>query len=276
MSSKKPLDIILFGLTWVFAIFTLSALLFLILHVLINGLPYLTPSLFERKFTTENVSMFPAIVSTIYMVLLTLAMALPLGIFTSIYLVEYVKSGSKFVVLIRSAAEMLAGVPSIVYGLFGLLLFVEFFGFGWSLIAGSLTLMIMILPTIIRTTEEALKSVPNGFREGGFALGAGKLRVVFKIVLPSAIPGILAGVILAVGRIVGETAVLIFTAGTVAQIPTELTDSVRTLAVHMYNLSGEAHHTNEAYATAVVLLLIVLGINTVSALIARVIAAKRG
>ncbi|MCL1862453.1 MAG: phosphate ABC transporter permease PstA [Defluviitaleaceae bacterium] len=271
---RKPIDIFLFCLTWGFAALTLISLLFIIIHVLINGIPHLTPTLFERRFTTDNVSMFPAIISTIFFVLLTLLMAVPLGIFASIYLVEYVKKGSKIVTLIRSATEMLAGIPSVVYGLFGMLMFVEFFGFGWSLISGSLTLTVMILPVVIRTTEEALKSVQGGYREGGFALGAGKLRVVFRIVLPSAIPGILAGVILAIGRIVGETAALIFTAGTIPQVPQELTQSARTLAVHMWALSAEAHHTNEAYATAVILLLIVLGINTASAVIARLITAK--
>ncbi|MCL1884857.1 MAG: phosphate ABC transporter permease PstA [Defluviitaleaceae bacterium] len=270
------MDKLLSTLTWSFAILTLTSLIFIILHVLIGGIPYLNLSLFERNFTTENVSMFPAIVSTFYMVLLTLVMAVPLGIFTSIYLVEYVKKGSRLVVFIRSATEMLAGIPSVVYGLFGMLLFVEFFGLGWSIIAGSLTLTIMILPVIIRTTEEALKSVSGGFREGGFALGAGKLRVVFKIVLPSAIPGILAGVILGIGRIIGESAALIFTAGTVPQIPENLTNSARTLSVHMWALSAEAHHTGEAYATAVILLLIVLVINTASAVIARFfVAGKR-
>ena len=271
---RKVVDGLLFCLTYGFAGLTLIALLFIILHVLIGGLPYLTPQLFEARFTTDNVSMFPAIISTIFMVVLTLIVAVPLGIFTSIYLVEYVKKGSRFVTLIRSAAEMLAGIPSVVYGLFGMLLFVEFFGFGWSLIAGALTLSVMILPVVIRTTEEALKSVSDGFREGGFALGAGKLRVVFKIVLPSAVPGILAGVILAIGRIVGETAALIFTAGTVPQIPDSLTSSARTLSVHMWALSTEAHNTNEAYATAVILLLIVLGINTASAVVARFITGR--
>lgn len=274
MKNKKPLDIILIALTWGFAVLTLTTLIFIILHVLINGIPYLNLRLFEPRFTTENVSMFPAIMSTIFMVVLTLIMAVPLGIFTSIYLVEYVKSGNRLVMFIRSAAEMLAGIPSVVYGLFGMLLFVEFFGFGWSLIAGALTLAVMILPIVIRTTEEALKSVPNGFREGGFALGGGQLRVVFKLVLPSAVPGIMAGVILAIGRIVGESAALVFTAGTVPQIPSQLTASARTLSVHMWALSGEAHHTGEAYATAVVLLLIVLTINTASAIIAKLLTAK--
>jgi phosphate transport system permease protein len=171
---------------------------------------------------------------------------------------------------------MLAGIPSVVYGLFGMLLFVEFFGFGWSLIAGALTLTVMVLPVVIRTTEEALKAVPGGFREGGYALGAGKLRVVFGVVLPSAVPGILAGVILATGRIIGESAALIFTAGTVPQIPQALTHSARTLTVHMWALSSEAHHTGEAYATAVVLLLVVLAVNTVSAVVARLFMAGKG
>jgi len=274
MSNKKPVDIILLGLTYVFAAITLISLLFIIFHVLVNGIPYLSLSLFERNFTSQNVSMFPSIVSTVIMVLLTLTIAVPLGIFTSIFLVEYVKRGSKLVILIRSAAEMLAGIPSVVYGLFGMLLFVEFLGFGWSLIAGSLTLSIMILPVVIRTTEESLKSVSDGYRESGYALGAGKLRVVFKLVLPSAVPGIFAGVILAVGRIIGESAALIFTAGTVPQIPDSLSSSVRTLSVHMWALSGEAFHTGEAYATAVVLLLIVLIMNTISAVIARLFMAN--
>ena len=271
---RKFSDIVLMCLTWTFAAVTLIALLFIIAHVLIGGIPYLSLSLFETRFTTQNVSMFPAIISTIYMVGLTLAIAVPLGIFTSIYLVEYVKSGSRLVRVVRSAAEMLAGIPSVVYGLFGMLLFVEFFGFGWSLIAGALTLSVMILPVVIRTTEEALISVSDGYREGGYALGAGKLRVVFRIVLPSAVPGILSGVILAIGRIIGESAALIFTAGTVPQIPETLTHSTRTLSVHMWALSGEALHTGEAYATAVVLLIIVLIINTLSALVARLITAK--
>ena len=269
---KKPLDLLLLALTWGFAGLTLAALLFVIFHVLINGIPHLTPSLFARVHTVDNVSMFPSIIATVMMVVLTLLMAVPLGIFTSIYLIEYMGRGNKFVTLVRSAAEMLAGIPSVVYGLFGALLFVQFLGLGWSLIAGSLTLSIMVLPVVIRTTEEALKSVQGGYREGGYALGAGRLRVVFRLVLPSAMPGILAGVILATGRIVGETAALIFTAGTVPQIPEALTNSTRTLAVHMWVLSGEAHNTNEAYATAVVLLLIVLVINTISAVIAKFIA----
>ncbi|MCL2392274.1 MAG: phosphate ABC transporter permease PstA [Oscillospiraceae bacterium] len=249
--------------------------MFIVGHILINGVPHLTPSLFEMRWTTENVSMMPSILSTAMMVVITLCLVVPLGMFTSIYLVEYAKKGSRYVKVIRQATEILAGIPSIVYGLFGSLFFVNFMGLGLSLIAGALTLSIMVLPLVIRTTEEALKSVSDGFREGAFALGSGKLRVVFRIVLPSAVPGILAGVILATGRIVGETAALIFTAGTAPNIPQNLYGSVRTLAVHMWSLSGEAFHTNEAYATAVVLLLIVLIINTVAAAIAKALNSGR-
>ena len=274
LRDKKLSDIILIAMTWLFAAITFTALIFIVVHVLVGGIPYLRPSLFEVRHTIDNVSMFPAIVSTIYMVLITLSISVPLGIFTAVYLVEYMGSGNRFVGIIRSAAEMLAGIPSVVYGMFGMLLFVQFFGFGWSLIAGALTMSIMVLPIVMRTTEEALKSVTGGYREGGYALGAGKLTVVFKIVLPSAVPGILAGVILAIGRIFGESAALIFTAGTIAQIPSELTQSARTLTVHMWVLSGEAHHTGEAYATGVILLLIVLLINTISAVIARVLVKR--
>ena len=273
MKKKKRLsDTILFIATWLFAGLTLMFLLMIVWHILSNGIPHLSPTLFEVQFTTANQSMFPSIIATIAVVGLTLLFAVPIGIFTSIYLNEYTKRGNKIVPIIRRATEMLAGIPSIVYGLFGMLFFVGTLQMGFSMLAGSLTLTIMILPLVIRTTEEALKSVPDGYREGAFALGAGKLRAVFRTVMPSAMPGILAGVILAVGRIVGETAALIFTAGSVAQLPTSVDVSVRTLAVHMWQLASEGHWTNEAYATAVVLLLIVFLINTLSAFIAKKIA----
>ena len=268
----KFIDGFLTVCVWLFSFVTLLALIFILLHILVNGVPHLTLSLFEFEYTSENLSMFPSLTSTVVIVALTLSFAVPLGVFTGIYLVEYTRTGSKIVVIIRSAAELLAGIPSIVYGLFGLLFFVEFMGMGLSLLAGSLTLSIMILPLVIRATEEALKSVPKGFREGSFALGAGKLRTVFKIVLPTAAPGIFAGVILAIGRIIGESAALIFTAGTIAQHPEALLASVRTLTVHMWALSGEGFYLNEAYATAVVLLALVFVINAISALIAKKIA----
>jgi len=193
----------------------------------------------------------------------------PFGIFAAIYLVEYAKKGSKLVKIIRITTETLQGIPSIIFGLFGLLFFSTALHWGYSLLAGAMTLVIMILPLIIRTTEEALMGVPDAYREASFGLGAGKLRTVFKVVLPSAIPGILSGVVLATGRIVGETAALIYTAGSVAKVPSSLMGSGRTLAVHMYVLSSEGLYMDQAYATAVILLIFVLVLNGVSGLCAK-------
>lgn len=251
------------------ALLTFAVLIFLIAYVLINGIPYIKPSLFALEYTSENASLMPALVNTVIMTVLSLLIAVPFGIFSAIFLVEYADRGNKFVEIIRLTTETLQGIPSIVYGLFGMLFFVNTCGWGFSLLAGAFTLSIMVLPLIMRSTEEALKSVPDSYREGSFGLGAGKLRTVFKIVLPSAVPGILAGVILAIGRIVGETAALIYTAGTVAQIPSDVFGSGRTLAVHMYNLSREGLYMDQAYATAVVLLVLVVGINTLSGIIAK-------
>lgn len=248
---------------------TFAVLLFLIAYILWKGVPQLRPSLFALSYTSDNVSMLPAIFNTLIMTGLSLLIAVPLGIFSAIFLVEYAKRGNRFVNVIRLTTETLSGIPSIVYGLFGMLFFVTYLKWGLSLLAGAFTLAIMILPLIMRTTEEALKSVPDSYREGSFGRGAGKLRTVFCIVLPSAVPGILAGVILAVGRIVGETAALIYTAGTVAAVPSSLLGSGRTLAVHMYNLSSEGLHMEEAYATAVVLLVLVVALNTLSGAVAK-------
>ena len=261
------------GLVYAAAVITFAVLLFLIAYILINGIPNLKPSLFEWTYNSDNVSMMPAIITTVEMTLLALVIAVPLGLFTAIYLNEYAKRGNKLVNIIRITTETLSGIPSIVYGLFGMLFFVTQLHWGYSLIAGGMTLAIMILPLIMRTAEEALMAVPDTFREGSFGLGAGRLRTVFRIVLPSAMPGILSGIILAIGRIVGETAALIFTAGTMAQIP-GLFQSGRTLAIHMYVLSGEGLHMNEAYATAVVLLVVVLLMNALSALVAKKLTKK--
>lgn len=261
------------GLVYAAAVITFAVLLFLIAYILINGIPHLKPSLFEWTYNSDNVSMMPAIITTVEMTLLALIIAVPLGLFTAIYLNEYAKRGNKLVNLIRITTETLSGIPSIVYGLFGMLFFVTQLHWGYSLIAGGMTLAIMILPLIMRTAEEALMAVPDTFREGSFGLGAGRLRTVFRIVLPSAMPGILSGIILAIGRIVGETAALIFTAGTMAQIP-GLFQSGRTLAIHMYVLSGEGLHMNEAYATAVVLLVVVLLMNALSAFVAKKLTKK--
>jgi len=271
---KRISDTVLKVLTWGCAAITFSVLVFIIGYILVKGAPYLKPPLFSLNYTTDNVSLVPALFNTVFAVLLSLIIAIPFGVFAAIYLVEYASRGNRLVKVIRITAETLAGIPSIVYGLFGALFFVLFLKWRLSLLAGCCTLAIMILPLILRTTEEALKSVPDIYREGSFGLGAGKLRTVFQIVLPSCAPGILAGVILAVGRIVGETAALIYTFGTYAKMVKTPMDTGRTLSVHMYTLSSEGLHTGEAYATAVILLVVVIGINALSSFVAKRISNK--
>ncbi|MFR7990781.1 MAG: phosphate ABC transporter permease PstA [Anaerovoracaceae bacterium] len=265
----QPLSLFLRIIVDLSALITVLVLLSVVGYILIKGIPNLNLSLFEWTYTTENASMMPAIINTLSITAIALLIAVPFGIFSAIYLVEYAKRGSKLVELVRLTTETLSGIPSIVYGLFGYLMFVVALEWSYSLLAGTLTLAIMILPLIMRTTEEALKAVPDSYREGSFGLGAGKLRTVFKIVLPSAVPGILSGIILGIGRIVGETAALIYTAGTVTGVASSLFSSGRTLSVHMYALLSEGLYTNQAYATAVVLLIVVIIINAVSSLIAR-------
>lgn len=266
---RTPLSLLLYLLVLISTVFTAGILIYLIGYILVHGVPYLTKDLFSLKYTSTNVSLFPAMVNTVSMTALALLFAVPLGIFSAVYLVEYAKKGNRLVGIVRITAETLSGIPSIVYGLFGMLFFVTTLKWGLSILSGAATLAIMILPAVMRTSEEALKSVPDSFREGSFGLGAGKLRTVFQIVLPSAVPGILSGVILAVGRIVGETAALMYTAGTVAEIPSNVMGSGRTLSVHMYALSSEGLHINQSYVTAVVLLVVVIIINAVSTFIAK-------
>lgn len=272
--SGNPLSLILAALVGLSAFITVLTLVFIIGYILIKGIPNLSLDLFQLEYNSENVSMFPSIINTICMTVLSLLIAGPLGILAAVYLVEYAKKGNKLVSVIRITAETLTGIPSIVYGLFGMLFFVTTLKWGFSMLAGAFTLAIMVLPVIMRTTEEALLSVPDMYREASFGLGAGKLRTIFVVILPSAVPGILSGVILSIGRIVGETAALMYTAGTVAELPSSVMSSTRTLSVHMYALSNEGLYINQAYATAVVLLLIVLFINWVSGRIARKI--KKG
>jgi phosphate transport system permease protein len=267
--NKKFGDIILLFFVYGSAVIAVTILLFLIGYIVIKGLPHLTPSFFSVTYTSENVSVFPSIVNTIIMIAISLVIAVPLGIFTAIYLVEYAKSDNKLVGVVRITAETLVGIPSIVFGLFGLLFFVSYLKWGVSLLAGSLTLAVMILPLVIRSTEESLKTVPDSFREGSFALGAGRLRTIYRIILPTAMPGILAGIILSIGTIVRESVALIYTSGTVAQIPDSVLGSGRTMALHFYALSSEGLHTNEAFATALVLLIVVVGINALSAITAK-------
>ena len=273
---NAPGSAILALLVMLATLLTFLTLFFLIIYLLMKGVPHLSADLFSLHYTSDNVSLFPALINTIWMTVLALVIAVPLGIFAAIFLVEYAGKGNRFVDVIRLTTETLQGIPSIVYGLFGMLFFVTKLKWGLSLLSGAFTLAIMILPLIMRTTEESLKSVPESYREGSFGLGAGKLRTIFRIVLPAAVPGILAGVILAIGRVVGETAALMYTAGTVAQIPDSIMGSGRTLALHMYVLSNEGLHTDKAYATAVVLLVLVIGINTLSTVVAKRISKGNG
>lgn len=266
---RHPSSLIILVLILLAAIITIGVMIFIVAYILVKGVPNITPKLFEWTYNTENLSMMPAIINTLLMTGFTLLLAVPIGVFSAIYLAEYAKKGSKTVKVIRMTVETLAGIPSIVYGLFGFLAFVIALHWQYSFIAGSITLAIMVLPIIMRTTEEAIISVPNSYREGSYGLGAGKLRTIFKIIIPSAMPGILSGVILAVGRIVGETAALIFTAGTTAAVPENMFSSTRTLAVHMYCLLSEGLYTDQAYATAVVLLVMVILINALSGFFAK-------
>lgn len=259
------------GVIYAGALFTTLVLLGIVGFILVNGVPHLTPTLFEWSYTSENVSLMPALISTLYMALLALLIAVPIGVSSAIYLVEYAKPGSRFVRAVRVTTETLQGIPSIIYGLFGMLFFSTVLGWGLSLLSGACTLAIMVLPVVMRTAEEALIAVPASYRAGGFALGAGYLRTIFRCVLPSALPGIVGGVLLALGRCVGEVAALLFTAGTIAQIPDfggqgifALFDSCRTLAVHMYVLASEGLHIDETYATTVVLLVLVTLLNVIA------------
>lgn len=259
------------GVIYAGALFTTLVLLGIVGFILVNGVPHLTPTLFEWSYTSENVSLMPALISTLYMALLALLIAVPIGVSSAIYLVEYAKPGSRFVRAVRVTTETLQGIPSIIYGLFGMLFFTTVLNWGLSLLSGACTLAIMVLPVVMRTAEEALIAVPASYRAGGFALGAGYLRTIFRCVLPSALPGIVGGVLLALGRCVGEVAALLFTAGTIAQIPDfgghgifALFDSCRTLAVHMYVLASEGLHIDETYATAVVLLVLVTLLNVIA------------
>ena len=259
-TASKVLGIIV----WLAAGVNILSLISLIGYILAQGIPYLSWELFALEYTTQNVSLFPALVDTILMVAVALSLAAPIGIGTAVYFVEYAKKGNKFVSIMDMTTDTLAGIPSVVYGLFGLLFFVIYLQMGYSLLAGACTAAIMILPVIIRTTEEALQAVPISYREGSYALGANKLRTVLVVVLPAAVPGILAGIILSIGRIMGETAALIYTAGTVAQLPEDLFSSGRSLAVHLYVLASEGLFVEQAFATAVVLVIITVIINGAS------------
>lgn len=266
---RKPSSFFLFLAVALAGAITVGILGTIIVYILVKGIPNLSPELFAWEYTSENASMMPAIINTVLMTALSLVMAVPVGVFSAIYMVEYAKRGSRLVKIVSLTAETLAGIPSIIYGLFGYLMFVIALGWGLTFLGGAITLAIMVLPTIMRTTQEALKAVPDSFREGSFGLGAGKLRTIFKIILPAAVPGILSGIVLSIGRIAGETAALLYPAGTQAKVVTNLFDSGCTLSVHMYKLMSEGLYTRQAYATAVVLLVMVVIINWASGRIAK-------
>jgi len=264
MKKIKPMTLFIRIVMYASAVFTICTIVFISAYILFMGAGNIKPSLFELNYTSKNVSLLPSLINTAVIMAAALLIAVPIGIFSAVYLSEYASKSNKFVKIIRIAAETLTGIPSIVFGLFGMLFFVIYLKMGYSIIAGAFTLAIMILPLVMRTAEEALMAVSDTYREGSFGLGAGKLRTVFRIILPSAFNGIFAGIILSVGRILGETAALIFTAGTAVNIAENLGSSGRTLAVHLYCISSEGFHSDEAFATAAVLFLIVIIINSLS------------
>ena len=282
---NHPMALVQFLLVHLAAILTALVVIFIIVYILVTGVPHISKELFAWTWTTKNQSMMPAIINTLVMTLLSLLIAVPIGVGGAIYLVEYASRGNKLVKVIRLTTETLQGIPSIVYGIFGYVFFNIALGCGFSILAGSMTLSIMILPLILRTTEEALMAVPDSYREGSFGLGAGKLRTVFRIILPAAMPGVLAGVILAIGRIVGESAALIYTAGSgtgnlnfmkngAFNLVAPLFQSGRTLSVHMYCLMNEGLFTDQAHATAVVLMVLVIGLNALSSWAAKKLSSK--
>lgn len=268
-------DRIALSLIWGGASLTIIFLVWMLWHILANGLSYVDWTFISADYSVtdkENSGIWPMIVSTIYMVILSIAIAAPIGIMTALFLTEYAKPGSKVVKVIRFCTESLAGIPSIIYGLFGMTFFVVTLGLGFSILSGALTLTILILPVIIRTTEEALIAVPLAYREGSYGLGASKIYTIWRVILPSAMPGIITSVILSTGRVIGESAPVFLTAGMVARIPDSVLDSGRTLTVHLYKLTTElytVHDWNQAYATATVLIVLVLAINLVTKLIGR-------
>jgi phosphate ABC transporter, permease protein PstA len=269
MRIKRFSDKILMFLIWFFALITMGILAWILIYIVSKGITQINWSFLTTKYrpTDNTFGIYTMIVNTLYIVLATVAVSTPIGICSAIYLVEYSKPG-KIVGTIRFATETLAGIPSIIYGLFGLIFFVKTLNFKYSILSGALTLSIMVLPTVIRATEEALKSVPDMYREGSLALGATKLATTYKIVLPSAIPGILTAVILSIGRIVGETAAVYLTAGFAPNIPETIMNSGRTLSVHLYMLVKEAISFDQSFATATILIIIVALLNFIAGRIA--------
>lgn len=262
LKATKIEEVIAKTFLWISVLVTLISLFAIMFHILKQGI-----GVISWEFLTQypedmgrGGGIFPSIIGTIYLILVSLIFAAPVGILAAIHLTEYTKKG-RLVNIIRFATETLAGIPSIIFGLFGFAFLVIFMGFRWSILSGGLTLAIMILPTIIRTTEEAIKSVPNMYREGSLALGATKWQTVYKIVIPAALPGIVTGIILGIGRAVGETAAVLLTAGSSLNLPTSVMDPARSLSIHLFTLASEGISFKNAYGTATVLIILILMIN---------------
>ena len=264
---RTPLSFVLWLLVNVAMIATVAVLAYLIVYILVNGVPYLNSQLFELKYTSENASVFPAIINTLIMTVLSLVLAVPLGIFAAIYLVEYAKRGNKFMDVIRLTTETLSGIPSIIFGLFGMIFFGEMLHLRYSVINGCFTLTILILPIIIRNTQVALESVPSSYREAALGIGSTKWYMIRTVILPSAMPGILTGVILGMGRIVAESAALLFTAGSGYFMPrgffTHLMESGGTLTIQLYMAMSNAEY-GQAFVIAMILIILVLIMNFIA------------
>lgn len=266
---RKFKENVLKALLYFSAIFTVGILVFILGFIFIKGYSYITPKfIFSEYSASGDGGILPMIVATLYIVAISIIVATPIGVLAAVYLHEYAKQG-KIVKIIRFCTESLSGIPSIVYGLFGAIFFVGLLKFGYSLLSGALTVAIIILPVIIRTTEEALKVVPVAYREASLGLGATKFQTLYKVILPSAVPGILSGIILSIGRVVGESAAILLTAGSVAKMPKGILSSGRTLTVHSFLVAQEAGNIDEAAAVGIVLIVIILILNTAAKLITK-------
>ncbi len=263
MKRKVLLSQILKSTSIICTIVSITALLFITVFILVKGLPNISINLLFGKSGNAQMTLFPAIVSTAMLLFLSLAITVPIGVFAAIYIVEYAKSNNRLIPVVRIFTESLAGIPSIIFGLFGMILFSNILGLGRSLLAGSFTLVLIILPLIIRQTEETLMSIPNSLREGSLALGASKVRTIFSVVLPCGLSGIMTSIILSIGRIVGESAALIYTAGAVRYMPLDYLSAGSSFSVMMWMFASEGLYVNQAFATAAVLLIIVLVLNFV-------------
>lgn len=277
IKSSRFKEKVAFSLLFGFSVITIIILLLILANIIINGVPHLSFSFLleePRKMGKEG-GIFSVIISTFYIVVLSTVFAAPIGVGASVYLTEYAKEGI-LLKIIRFGTESLAGIPSIIYGLFGYAFFVVFLNLKYSILSGALTLTLMILPTIVRTSEEAIKAVPQSYREGSLALGATNLQTIRKIVIPTAMPGILTGLILGIARVVGESAAVIYTAGSSLGIPNSIFRPGRTLSVHLYTLASEGLSKENTYATAVVLIILVFMINYLAnSLINYIFIAKR-